>query len=95
VDTTNLRSITLLQKVLEGWGVSDTTAMIEPFGALYAVRSTGAAHRRGSGAAKALQRAGLLDLGNKELIAELSRRLTAAMLLIQEEIEQRRPTAAK
>lgn len=93
-DTTNLRSIVLLQKVLEGWGVTDTAVMIEPFGALYAVRSTGAAHRRGSGAEKALQRAGLLELGNKELVRELTRRLTDAMLRIQHQIEQRRSKTA-
>ncbi len=88
-ETTNLRSIVLLHKVLEGWGVLDTAKMVEPFSALYAVRSTGTAHRRGSGAEKAIRRAGLLDLGNKELVTELIRRLTNAMLQLEQELGRR------
>ena len=75
----NDRSITLLEKMLQAWNLADTDLIIVPFRELFGVRSTGAAHRRGSNYEKTLRRGGLIDLDNKELVATIMRRLTTAL----------------
>lgn len=88
-DVKGLRSIALLTKALETWGIADADAIAARYHELWMVRSTGAAHRRGSTWEKTLSQAGLLELSNKDLAAELLRRITKAQEHLIEALELR------
>jgi len=88
VDTTNAQSIALLEKMLQSWGAVDIAAIVGPHKELQAMRSTGSAHRRGGRAENVLRRGHLLDLDNKELVAEIMRRMTSALELLAAQIAQ-------
>jgi hypothetical protein len=89
IDTRELKSIALLEAVLHNWGVADPRTVTQSFRDLLAIRGSGSAHRRGSGSDDALRRAGLLDVSNKELVAQLLAKLTESLMLLRTEIRRR------
>jgi len=83
-------SIDLLGDYLSGMGLTEDIKeqIIQPLRAVQTIRSTGAAHRKGSNFDKALQRFQLDNLSNLAKVKKLVVDLTRALSLIAEVMRQ-------